>query len=199
MESRWPLVPLNSVTDELFVGLPVSRHQAKEPGQESLREPILSVGDIHEGRLVPFEGLSQTPLRPGSYERFRTRVDDVLVSCRGSQVKVARVPSEAASLLVSSNLMVVRPGGRILPGFLLTVLKCRVWQERLRLRSRSSSGMVQLTARDLAELSIPLPPLSMQTELVALVEAEEEHYWRALQAARLRRELVESLVLEALL
>lgn len=197
-ESKWPFVTLGSVTDELFVGLPVSRHQAK-PGQESIQEPVLSVGDIHEGRLTLPADLPRTSLRPGSYERFRTRSNDILVSCRGSQVKAARVLQEAPSFLVSSNLIVVRPGGRLLPGFLLAILKSQAWQERLRLRSRSSSGMVQLTARDLAELPIPLPPMRVQTDLVALVEAEEEHYWSAMRAAHLRRALVETLVAEVLL
>lgn len=197
IESRWPLAQLGAVADEIFVGLPVSRHQAK-PGQESIQETVLSVGDIHEGALLPPPELARTPLRPGSYERFRIRTDDILVSCRGSQVKVARIPKESASLLVSSNLIVVRPGERLLAGFLLATLKNPVWQERLRLHSRSSTGLVQLTARDLVELPVPLPPLRMQKELVALLEAEEEHYWSALQAAHLRRELVEALVSEVL-
>lgn len=195
---RWPLLPLNSVVETLFVGLPVSRHQAKE-GEQAIHEPVLSVGDIDAGRITPREELVAVPLRPGSLERFRIQTDDLLVSCRGTLLKVARVSERAASLLASSNLIVVRPGEKLLPAVLLALFRSAAWQRQLRLRARSSSGLVQLTLKDMGELRVPLPPRELQHELAELIEAEQEHHQAALRAAELRRALVDGMVSEILL
>jgi hypothetical protein len=195
--SRWPVHPLGSVVEKLFVGLPVSRYLAKE-GEHSIEEPVLSVGDIEAGRLVSRHDLKLVALRPEQLDRFRTQLGDLLVACRGTLLKVARVSGEAASLLASSNLIVVRPDNRVHPAILLALLRSPEWQDILHLRSRSSSGLMQFTAKDLEDLPVPVPPTSVQMELVALIEAEEEHFQSALQAAKLRRTLTENLVLEIL-
>ena len=195
---RWPTLPLRSAVEQLFVGLPVSRHQAKGE-KKALHEPVLSVGDLEAGQIPPRKELVAVALRPGPLERFRIQADDLLVSCRGTLLKVARVPQSAASLLVSSNLIVVRPGEKILPAVLLGLLRSAAWQRELRLRARSSSGLVQLTVKDLENLPVPLPPRELQQELAALIEAEEEHHQAALRAAALRRALAEGMVADVLL
>jgi restriction endonuclease S subunit len=112
---------------------------------------------------------------------------------------VARVPESAASILVSSNLIVVRPGEKLLPAVLLALFRSAAWQSELRLRARSSAALVQLTVRDLENLPVPLPPRGLQQELTALIEAEQEHYEAALRATALRRALVDGMVSEILL
>ena len=181
-----------------FVGLPVSRHQAKE-GELAILEPVLSVGDIEAGRIAARTELPQVPLRPGSLDRFRIQPDDLLVSCRGTVLKVALVSENEASLLVSSNLIVARPGTRILPAVLLALFRSSAWQGQMRLRARSSSGLVQLTVKDIENLPVPVPPLALQQELAKLIEAEQEHHQAALRVAALRRELVDGMVAEVLL
>jgi hypothetical protein len=89
--SRWPVHPLGSIVETLFVGLPVSRYQPKER-EPFIEEPVLSVGDIEAGRLVSRQELKSVPLRPERLDRFRTQVDDLLVACRGTLLKAARVP-----------------------------------------------------------------------------------------------------------
>ncbi|ATB34802.1 hypothetical protein CYFUS_000209 [Cystobacter fuscus] len=195
--SRWPVHPLGSLVETLFVGLPVSRYQPKER-EPFIEEPVLSVGDIEAGRLVSRQELKSVPLRPERLDRFRTKVDDLLVACRGTLLKAARVPKETASLLASSNLIVVRSSDQIHPAILLALLRGPEWQERLHLRSRSSTGLMQLTAKDLEDLPVPVPPMPVQMELVALMEAEAEHFQSAIQAAELRRSLTQRLVLDVL-
>lgn len=195
---RWPVLPLRSVVETLFVGLPVSRHQAKE-GEKAIHEPVLSVGDLEVDHIAPRAQLEAVALRPGPLERFRIQTDDLLVSCRGTVLKVARVPESEASLLVSSNLIVVRPGEKLLPAVLLALFRSAAWQSRLRLRARSSSGLVQLTVKDLEDLPVPLPPRELQQELAELIDAEQEHHQAALQVAALRRALVDGMVSEILL
>jgi hypothetical protein len=98
--TRWPTLPLRSAVKLLFVGLPVSRYQAK-PGEVAIKEYVLSVGDLEDGRVPPRSELSTVSLRPGSLDRFRVQAGDILVTCRGTVIKVARVPESGASLIAS--------------------------------------------------------------------------------------------------
>lgn len=195
--ARWPTQPLRAVVDQLFVGLPVSRYQAKDGA--AVEEPVLSVGDLGEGQLAPRSELTKVALRPGSLDRFRIQAGDLLVSCRGTALKAARVHGGAAGLIATSNLIVIRPGEKLLPALLLALLRSGPWQQWMRLRSRSSTSLIQLTVKDLEDLPVPLPPMALQVELAALIDAEEEHHRSALHAAALRRGLVEGLVSDVLL
>ena len=194
---RWPVHPLKDVVEQLFVGLPVSRYQARE-GQRAIQEPVLSVGDIDAGQIAPRTSLASVALRQENYERFRAQAGDVLLSCRGSLLKVARVSEEAAGLLVSSNLIVVRPGEKLTAAVLLVLLHSPDWQAELRLKSRSSSALMQLTTKDVERLSVPVPPPHVQAIVSELMEAEDVHYRGALQVAEARRSLATRLALEVL-
>jgi restriction endonuclease S subunit len=57
---------------------------------------------------------------------------------------------------------------------------------------------MQLTAKDIAELRVPVPPRDVQMKLAALIEAEDRAYRSALEAAKARRSLVEALIASAL-
>lgn len=194
----WPASPLRTVVEQLFVGLPVSRYQAKGAAA-AVEEPVLGVSDLGDGLLAPRAGLTKVSLRPDSFDRFRVQAGDILLSCRATTLKAARVTEEGTGLIASSNLIVLRPGGRLLPALLLALLRSSPWQELLRLRSRSSTSLIQLTLRDVEDLPVPLPPSELQQQLASLIDAEEEHHRCALRAAALRRALVEGLVSDVLL
>ena len=196
---RWPLQPLSSVVDKLFVGLPVSRHAAK-PGVGSIRLPVLSVGDIEDGRVAPLQQLAPAELQRGDFDRFRVRGGDVLVSCRGTILKTAQVPPETNDAIASSNLIVIRPKHAVLlPQLILAVLRSPPCQERLKSRTRSSTGLMQLTIKDLQDLPMPLPPLAMQRKLAALSDTAGDAHGCAVEAASARHALVEAFLVQTLL
>jgi len=197
--SRWPAQPLSASVEKMFVGLPVSRHAARS-GSESVHLPVLSVGDIADGRVCPIQQLAGVELQPGNFERFRVREGDVLISCRGTVLKTALVPPETDGAYVSSNLIAIRPKRTTLdPRLLLVTLRAPPWQNLLRARTRSATGLIQLTIRDIEDLRVPLLPLDLQRQLAALCDAEDLAYQSAMTAANARRALVEAFVIRALL
>ena len=198
VDVSWPTRTLASVVECVFVGLPTARYVARGV-EESISVPVLSVGDIHDDQVNDLRNVTMVGLRPGAIDRFRVRGGDVLVACRGTQLKAALVSPEIAGAFASSNIIVVRPGEAIAPELVAALLRSPVWQDVLRSRARSSAGLMQLTLKDLEDLPVPMLPLELQAELVLLIQAEREHYWSALAAANLRRARVETLVSRVLL
>jgi len=196
--SRWPVHPLSAVVEKIFVGLPTSRHAARS-GEESLTLSVLRVGDLEDGRIATIESVGKVALRKISYDRFRIHSGDVLASCRGTLLKVALAGSAAEGLVASSNIAVIRPGTRVMPAIILALLRITLWQELLKSRTRSSTGLMQLTVKDFEDLPVPVPPLGVQKDLVELIDAEEQHYRNSLDAARMKRQAVSDVISHALL
>jgi hypothetical protein len=199
LTGRWPTQPLSSIVDRLFVGLPVSRNAAKQ-GFTSISAPVLSVSDIEDGRISPIEEISRVELRSGDFERFRVQPGDILVSCRGTLLKTAMVLPEAGGVLASSNIITIRANRSLAaPQLILTILRSAPWQETIRSRTRSSTGLMQLTVKDLEDLPMPVPPLAVQGRLAEIIDVENWAYRRAIEAANARHALVESFIAHALL
>jgi len=195
----WPARPLVGVVESLFVGLPASRYAAKT-NEESISVPVLSIGDITEGRIAPLEAIPRFSLRATDLGRFRLRAGDIVVSCRGTLLKAALVTATSSGVLASSNLITVRPDPRkYRPQLLLALFRTQAWQDTLKSRSRSSTGLMQLTIKDLADLPVPMPPPELQAKLAELVDVSERSHQAALAVAERRRALVDSLVTRSLL
>jgi restriction endonuclease S subunit len=196
---KWPIRPLASVVERLFVGLPVSRHIAK-PGDESITVWVLSVGDIEDGQIAPSNRLPKVNLRAGNFDRFRVQPGDVLVSCRGTVLKAAPVFDGAQDLFTSSNIITIRiMRSLVAPQIILSLLRSSAWREVLESRTRSSTGLMQLTIKDLEDLPVPMPPHDIQAKLVDLIDTGERTYRIALEAATARRALGETLIDHTLL
>ena len=58
-----------------------------------------------------------------------------------------------------------------------------------------NATITSLSARALGEVEVPLPSLQQLDQVVRLVEASEEAYTSAIQAARLRRETIRDSVI----
>ena len=195
--SRWALKPLGALVSSLFVGIPVSRHAAKS-GEDSITLPILSVGDLEDERLSHPDRIPRVNLRPLNVDRFRVQAGDVLVSCRGTLLKTALVHS-ADGVLASSNIITIRPNSKLLSSqLILAFLRMPAWRDALAARSRSATGMVQLTIKDLQDLPAPVPPEHVQRELTELLDAEEHARRAALLTIDERRSLVEAVLTKVL-
>ncbi len=195
---RWPQRVLKDVTHQIFVGLPTSRHLATGAG-DAIRERVLSVGDLSDGQIITLSDAPLFSLRKDDYDRFRVRDGDVLVSCRGTVPKVAQVTRESEGTLASSSLIVIRAATELLPEVVAATLRSPVVLGLLWSRTRSAAGQMQLTAKDIAALVVPVPPQDVQRRIASVVDARERAYRLALRAASARRGLCDEAIVRVLL
>ncbi|MEQ8719639.1 MAG: hypothetical protein RID81_00110 [Sandaracinaceae bacterium] len=181
----WPQRPLASVAARVFAGVAARRRGAADASQQL---PIINVGDLRDGLIAPLEELSGPPIPSGARtESYRVQTDDVVLTSRGTRLKVARVTSGVAGAAISSNLIAIRLGEELLAPVLFAYLQGSRGQAALMGRSRSSTISLALSAKGVGRLLVPVPPMEVQRQIADLVRAAEDNYAAALRAAEQRR------------
>ncbi len=182
----WPERRLDGVAARIFVGLGNARLRSE--GGEHRVLPLLNVRDLRDGRVPPASALEARTVAAGAeVDRYVVQEHDVVITCRGTQLRVASIPPSTAGALISANLIAVRTGPQLLPAVLLVLLQSEAGQRALLLRGQSSTSNLLLTPKAIGEVSIPVPPLEVQEQIAALVSTAEQHHVAAVRAADQRR------------
>jgi restriction endonuclease S subunit len=158
---------------------------------------VVSIGAIQDDWLS-FEQVQSIALeRSSRTERHLLEPDDVLVTARSTVFKVALVPPSATRTLADSSLLVVRPALHGLGPYLWWYLTSTSGRQQAEARMVGST-VLALTASALEDLELPLPEQEALYRIAELVEASEQAYRAAIEAARLRRGLVRDAVIARL-
>lgn len=194
--SAWPTFRLAEVTERIFLGLA----DARQRGEGDEREiALLNVRDLHDGRAPAVGALVKRTVPAGAdIERYTVRADDVVITCRGTQLKIAHISAPSEGALISANLIAIRAGAALLPAVLLAFLRSPAGQKALLVRGRSSTPSISLSPRALGELAIPVPPLAVQRQIAELVTAAEQNYFAAIRAAEQRRAVAHAVAVDLL-
>jgi hypothetical protein len=194
--SEWPQRPLGTVAERIFLGLADARQRG---GGDEREVPLLNVRDLHDGHAPAAGTLAKRAVPAGAdIERYTVRADDVVITCRGTQLKVANITAPSEGALISANLIAIRAGAELLPAVLLAFLRSPAGQKALLQRGRSSTSSISLTPRAVGELSIPVPPLVVQRQIAELVSAAEQNYVAAIRAAEQRRAVAHAVAVNLL-
>ncbi|MCY3912590.1 MAG: hypothetical protein OXG43_05000 [Chloroflexi bacterium] len=190
---------MNAIADvaEVFQGLARSgRGAGARPGQWTLR--IVESTDVRGDGWLEVASLREIGIVQNSRtERHLLRPFDVLVTARAASVQVAIVPPNVSRTVAGVTLLVVRPRspesgmGHWLWYFLASTHGRSLLAKRMTVNASLSS----ISARNLAEVQIPVPSGPELDRMARLVEASEAARAAARQAAALRHEtLRDSLV-----
>ena len=133
-------------------------------------------------------------------ERHLLRPFDVLITARTGSVQLALVPPQVSRTVAGVTLLVLRAKapessmGHYLWYFLTSAYGRRQLVKRLTVNATITS----LSASALGEVELPLPSPRQLDLVVRLMEASEEAYTSAVQAARLRRETIRDSVIHGI-
>lgn len=171
---RWPQIPLGEAASRLAVGIPLSRYTAEE---NDLGDPVrvLQIRDIEDGQVTDPDSAEVIRLHRGRYARFLLDEGDVLISCRGTILKSAYVKALRRPVVASSNFIVVKLNGLVHPAVLVAMTRSNRWKNAVQQRSRSTSGILQLTTKDIADLPVLVLPPTGQQALSDMLDAEAEY------------------------
>jgi hypothetical protein len=188
--TRLERLPLSSVADHIFVGLADTRFRS----DMGVCVPIVNIKHVWGGLLPASKDLDVRTISAGAdVRRYEIQDRDVLVTCRGTQLRVGIASAATAGALISANLIAVRVGERLLPEVLLAFLRSTEGQHALHTAGRSSTGL-SLKPGDVARLQVPVPAVEHHQPHAQLVQASERHQRAALDAAPRRRAVAQSVV-----
>ena len=171
------------------------RSAGARPGDWELQ--VVESADIVEGRLS-LDGLRSVEVE----QNVRTQAHllqpfDVLVTARSQAVKVALVPPGIARTVAAATLLVVRASdpGTGLAHFLWYYLASE--QGRATIAARlTATSLPTLSARALGQVPVPKPPPDDQlSRLAEFIDAAEESRTSALEAVRLRHDVLRDAII----
>lgn len=150
---------------------------------------MAAAGDVANGWLE-LDGLREIGIQQNPRtERHLLKPFDILVAARGDPGRAALVPPGVSRTVAGVTLLVARPHdpGSGMGHFLWYYLTSAFGTAQMQ-RQTLGSALPLLTARNLAQVKVPLPSPRELDLFANLIEASEEAYASAIEAARLRRE-----------
>lgn len=184
MRKNLTLKPLKSLATRIFSGAPL--YSISKLQESSNGVPIVNIKDINNSQIFT-ESLPVLSIKDfKNAEHYMVCPEDVLITCRGTQIKSAVVSTNIEKLLITSNLISIRLSKQILPAFLVAYFNTQQGQRAL-LANATSTVQLTLTVSDLGKIVIPVPPLSLQKKIVNLFNAVEEQYRLNLELVNLRK------------
>ena len=182
--SKYPELELGEIA-EVFVG--VARHgrglswdennpAASLLGMKALRQQGIDFNAIEIVHLSPRTNL----------DNYRIAAHDLLLPCRGTDLRIIVASEKAEGVLIDSNIMAIRCGPQMAFQLLAAYFQHSVGQAALLRASQSTTSQKNLTVRLVKKMAIPVPPPEAQQKAVALLEAAERQHQLAVQVAEKR-------------
>ena len=162
---------------------------------------VVESGDVRGDGWLNLDSLREISVFQGARtERHLLRPFDLLVTARTASTQVALVPPEVSRTVAGVTLLVVR-AKRPESGmghWLWFCLTSSLGRTQLAKRMTVSATFKSLSAKNLGEVQVPVPSPRDLDAVARLVEASEEAYESAIEAARLRREVLRDAVMHEL-
>ncbi|HTN68312.1 MAG TPA: N-6 DNA methylase [Dysgonamonadaceae bacterium] len=105
---------------------------------------------------------------------FEVKPNDILMSCSGTMGKVAILPQNTPKGIINQALLKLTPTKKILPEYLKFLMESESFQKALNKTAMGVAIKNVASVKVLKELQIPLPPLSIQEEIVAEIESYQK-------------------------
>ena len=163
---------------------------------------LVESGDIHEDGWLNIRNLRGIDLvRSRRTERHLLRPFDVLITARAGSVQLALVPPQVSLTVAGVTLLVIqaKEPESGMGHYLWYFLTSAFGRSQLVKRLTVNATITSLSASAVGEVDVPMPSPRELDQVARLVEASEEAYASAVQAARLRRETVRDSVIQQLI
>jgi len=188
--------PLKELAKEIFSGAPIYNIEKFSNSPDGI--PLINIKDIVDGQ-IEFSNLSYLdPETINKPERFTVYPGNVIVTCRGTQLKIALVPDAIKKAIITANLIAIRVKEGLSPLFLTAYLKTKKGQRALLTNATSTNVQLVLNVSDVGEVIIPVPPISLQEKIANLANVAEEQYRLSIESANLYRTITNQVIIDAL-
>lgn len=160
-------------------------------------EQMLTVRALSERGIDP-GALSELELTGRLSEQQRVRAGDVLLSARSTRLAVAVVTPELEDVPFNATLIAIRCLPVLEPRLLAAYVRHPEGVAAVMALAQSGTVQMNVTAKALRTLLVPVPPMAEQEGLVALLAAADDAYTAAVGAASVRRDIAQSIVMNRL-
>jgi type I restriction enzyme S subunit len=179
----WPI----KTVDDLIVGKP-QYGTSQKASEEPVGTPILRMGNIVDGK-VSFDGLKYIDLPPNEEAKYLLKEGDILFNRTNSAELVGKsavYPGGRQAVFASYLIRIVADPDKALPHFAVAYINSPLGRQYVQSQLTRAIGQVNVNAKKLQAMPIPVPPLPEQRRIVEYLDAVQA------QVAELKRVQAES-------
>lgn len=186
-----PKVKLKSIA-EVFRGINPPKQVKTDGNHNDLiqgKYKLINLSDVHDGK-ISFEQLKHIHVEdPIKVKRYEVLPGDIILSSRGTVLKLAVIPETEDSILLSNNFIGIRPvnKSRYSSYYLKAFLESPIGLYYLEANQRGSAVTV-LSPKDIESIPVLDIPLEKQIELTDFIIEADREYEQTISEAKRKQE-----------
>ena len=175
--------PLGDIT-KIYRGINTpSKSQQKDAGTPY---KVIQLTDVQDG-VIQTDTLQTMPIKErNKAQQYMVKEGDIIISARGTAIKIAVVPSLNEEIILSHNFIGLRPHKQTYAPFLKAYLQSPIGQYYLT-SLQKGSGVKVLSLKEIADVLVPDLAYDKQKEIGDTFEKADRDYQTALQEAEDRK------------
>lgn len=134
---------------------------------------IIRLSDVKDGKIVMENVTRYDILNNARVEQYLLRENDVILSTRGTSLKVAIIPPHHGEMLLSQNFIGIRCGDKLNPAFLKAYLESPIGKFIL-INKLSGTAIPTLRRKDIESIEIPDIPMTNQERMMHKYLSKEQ-------------------------
>ena len=132
----------------------------KDLEQQEGEYHLLQLADVQDGK-IQFQQLNGIDLEPDKVNAYEVKEGDILLSSRGTAIKIAIVPALDKKLIASHNFIVIRPNNDVNAYFIKSFLESPIGTYYISSKQKGTAVTV-LSVKDIE--AILLPKVNTETQ-----------------------------------
>lgn len=167
---RGNLLPLKDIA-EVFRGVMVG--DEKVSSEANYTHLMLNLSDVQDG-IINFSTMDKYDFSDNykKYQKYELQEGDLLVSCRGTQIKIAIFPPSKDKVILSQNFIALRLKSNYFPEYVRLMLESPVGQYYFN-SLQAGAATYNFSVKDIEEIQIPNKGYIEQSLLVCKMKGLE--------------------------
>lgn len=143
---------------------------------------LLQLADVQDGK-IQFQQLNAIDLERDKANAYEVKEGDILLSSRGTAIKIAIVPALDKKLIASHNFIVIRPNNNVNSYFIKSFLESPIGTYYISSKQKGTAVTV-LSVKDIESILLPKVDTETQNKLGAAFAEADDELERAIQQAK---------------
>lgn len=178
-------------------GIPTQYLKEKYEGSTEEIIRVIGIRSIQEG-YIDTDNIDMIRIQDKNIVKKATvNVGDLIITLRGSSIKIAVADSSVDGCAISANLIALTLTENIKPEIVAAYMNGPIGQSELNKRA-GGSCMFSLNLERLKEVPIPVKPMEEQEELLQFIELSSEYRRKLVQELELWDNMTNSFITEKL-
>ena len=156
---------------------------------EGDRIAVINIVDVQNG-IIDYDQLKSYDEKESLVLKYYLKSGDLLISSKGTQLKLAIFEEQNKPVVASSNFTIIRPSSKVRGYYLKLFFETETGRKLLMETDRGKSVM-NLSTSDIAGISIPMIPLVKQDYAISRYLRGQADYQRKLDRANQEWQYIE--------